>query len=192
MKAINNWDSVKVTGDFETLPAGGYICQIMSAKEKPNKNTSGSHIELMLDIAEGEFKGFFERDYKAQNGEEKYWRGVINQNIPNESSDKYDMQCGFFKRFTGAVEDSNHGYHWDWNEAGLTNKSCGCVFGEKEKESKKGTIYLATFANEIVSVADVKGGKFKLPEVKKIAGKTQSNIPSSFSGLKLDDGDLPF
>ena len=192
MKPIDNWNDVKASGDFESLPAGGYICQIMSAKEKPNKNTSGSHIELMLDIAEGEYKGFFEHDYKAQSGEEKYWRGSINQNIPNESSEKYDMQCGFFKRFTGAVEDSNSGYHWDWNEAGLKNKLCGCVFAEKEKESKKGTLYLATFANEIVPVADIKSGKFKMPEIKRLEKRAQSDMPHGFTELKADDGDLPF
>ena len=192
MKAINNWDGVKANGDFESLPAGGYICQIMSAKEVKNKNTSGTHIELMLEIADGDHKGFFERDYKAQSGEQKFWRGIMNQNIPNESSDKYDTQCGFFKRFTDAIEDSNNGYHWDWNEVALKGKMCGCVFGQKEKQSQKGTIYAATYASEIVSVDTIKENKFKVPALKKLEVKASSS-GNSFSELPpVDDGDLPF
>lgn len=192
MKPIKNWENIKASGDFESLPGGGQICKIMGAKEKSNKNTNGTHLELMLEIAEGEYKGFFERDYRAQSGEEKYWRGIINQNIPNETSEKYDMQCGFFKRFTDAIEESNSGYHWDWNEAGLKGKLCGCVFGEKERESKRGTIYMATYANEIVPVADIKSGKFKVPDIKKLDTKKQSSSAKGFAELQNSDEELPF
>lgn len=194
MKPINNWDNVKASGDFETLPGGGYICEIKSAKEKPNRNSSGSHIELMLEVVDGEYKGFFERDYKAQTSEDKFWHGIINQNIPNESSEKYDIQCSFFKRFTDAIEDSNPSYHWDWNEAGLKGKLCGCVFAEKEKESKKGTVYIISYANEIVPVEAIKNGKFKVPAVKRLEKQLNSSGNSPFNEMSSGDSDddLPF
>lgn len=191
MKPINNWSAVKATGDFENITPGGKIIQIKKAVEKKNKSGNGSHIEILIDVHEGEEKGFYERDYKAQNREDKFWRGIIRQNIPDESSPKYDMQCGFFKRFTNAVEESNPGYHWDWNEAGLTGKLCGCVFGEVEKESKKGTVYTVAEPSEIVSVDAIKTGNFKTPAVKAL--KKGSAAPTSFSEYAPGgDDDLPF
>lgn len=190
MKPINNWDNVQAAGNIETLPAGAYVCEIMQAKESKNKNTDGTHLEISFDVCEGDYKGFFQQDWKNQDREDKFWRGVIRQNIPNEQSAKYSQQCRFFKRFTNALEDSNPGYHWDWNEGALKGKKIGVVFGERERESQKGTIYTVTDAAEIISVDDVKSGKFKVPEKKYL-----QKAPASAGFTPLDDedeGDLPF
>ena len=136
MKPINNYDSIKEAGgEIENLPAGGYVCRIEKCVEKPNKNNGGSHLEIMFDIGEGDYRGWFADDWKNQTREDKYWHGIIRQNIPDETSTKYDMQCGFFKRFTNNIEASNPGYHWDWNETALKGKLIGVVFGEGERES---------------------------------------------------------
>ena len=136
MKPINNWSEIKEAGgQIENLPAGAYICDIKQCREVGNKNGNGTHLEIMFDVCRGDYRGWFERDWNLQNREDKYWRGIIRQNIPDETSPKYDVQCGFFKRFTNNIEASNPGYHWDWNEAGLKGKQIGVVFGEVEKES---------------------------------------------------------
>lgn len=191
MKPVNDWENVKPTGDFETLPIGGYICEIKSAKEKPNKNGGGTHLEIMVDVIDGDYKGFFEREYRAQSGEDKYWRGIIYQNCPNDASDKYEAQKSFFKRFTDSIEDSNSGYHWGWDESTLKGKKCGVVFGDKEKVSKKGTQYIATYADSIVSVDDIKNGKFKIPAIQK--AQQGATAATAFSQVPAeDDSELPF
>lgn len=191
MKPINNWNEVKPAGEFENITAGGKIIQIKKVVEKKNRNNDGRHFEILFDVHEGEEKDFFERDYRNQNREDKFWKGIIRQNIPDESSPKFDMQCSFFKRFTNAFEESNPGYHWDWNEAGLVGKICGCVFGEVEKESKKGNIYTAAEPSEIVSVDAIRSGNFKIPDKKLL--KRGNNTSSGFAELASgDDGDLPF
>ena len=190
MKPINNWDNVQAAGNIETLPAGAYVCEIMQAKETKNKNSDGTHLEISFDVCEGDYKGFFQQDWKGQDREDKFWRGIIRQNIPNEQSAKYILQCRFFKRFTNALEDSNPGYHWDWNEAALKGKKIGVVFGERERESQKGTVYTVTDATEMISVEDVKNGKFKVPEKKRLQRTASS---AGFTPLDdVDDGDLPF
>ena len=196
MKPINNFDKVKEAGGpIETLPAGGYVCEIKKAEEKPNKNSSGTHLEILFDICEGDYRGFYEADWKAQTREDKFWRGIINQNVPNETSPKYEMQCGFFKRFTNAVEGSNPGYHWDWNEAGLKGKRIGVVFGEVEKQSAKGTRYFTTRADSICSTDEIHEAKYRMPEPKRLDVASFGNGSRTAGGpvsVSVDDDDLPF
>lgn len=191
MKPINNYDTIKEASEgFETLPAGGYVCKIEKCEEKPNRNNGGTHLEIKFDIVEGEYSGWFMADWKNQNREDKYWRGVIRQNVPDENSTKYEMQCSFFKRFTNALEASNSGYHWDWNETGLKGKLIGVVFGEVERESQKGTRYTTTQADKIVSVPAIREGKFKVPEPKML--NKPATVTESFTEFTEDDDDMPF
>jgi len=190
MKAINNWAEVKETGgEIENLPAGGYVCRIEKCEEKPNKSNSGTHLEILFDVCEGDYRGWFADDWKNQIREDKFWRGIVNQNIPDENSPKYDIQCGFFKRFTNNIEAGNEGYHWDWNEAGLKGKLIGVVFGEVERESAKGTRYMITRADNIVSVDAIRNGKYKIPAPKMLS--QLAPVASSFSVIETDD-DLLF
>ena len=190
MKAINNWNEVKAATDgYETVPVGAYICNVMKCEEKPNK-TSGTHLEIWFDISAGEWKGFFTNDYMKQTGENKYWRGIIYQNIPDENSEKYNMQCAFFKRLINAFEESNDGYHWNWDENTLKGKRIGIVFGEVERESKNGTRYMTTRPDSAISVKAVEENKFRLPKVKYLPAKNTVTTEPSFT--EELDGDLPF
>lgn len=197
MRPINNWDNVKEAGgDFENLPAGGYICEIKKVTEKKNKKNNGTHLEIWFEVSEGEWRGFFERDWRNQTREDKSWHGQINQNIPLEESPKYDMQCGFFKRFINAIEDSNPGYHWAWDENTLVGRKCGVIFGEQEKLSKRGNPYTITCADSITNVAAIREGNYKIPDLKKL----EPAAPSAWTpagaavniGFSEPDGDLPF
>lgn len=173
MKPINNFENVKSAGGaIENLPAGGYVCEIIKCTEEANKTGKGSHLSIQFDVCEGEQTDFFARDWKAQDREDKYWHGAINQNVPDESSPKYDMQCRFFKTFVMNIEDSNPGYHWAWDEATLKGKKIGVVFGEVEKQSSRGTIYTTTRADSIVSVDAIREGKYKVPAPRTISNAT--------------------
>lgn len=190
MKPINNWENVKAAGSIETLPAGAYVCEIRQAIEKPNKN-GGTHLEISFEVYEGEYKDFFSRDYRSQNREDKFWRGILRQNVPNESSPKCETQKSFFRTFTDCLEASNPGYHWDWNEGGLKGKKIGVVFGEREKQSQKGTIYTVTDATEVISVEDARAGRFKMPGKKFLA--PTNNAFGGFAPITPGDAsDLPF
>lgn len=192
MKAIHGWDKVQATADgFQTVPAGGYTCMIMKAEEKPNRNGGGSHLEIWFDIMLGEYKGFYAEDYARQTGENKFWRGIVYQNIPDENSPKYDQQCGFFKRFTNAVEASNEGYHWDWNEALLKGKRIGVIFGEVERVSRAGTRYMTTRPDSITDTQSIDDAKYRIPKPRYLAPETNIAPTTTFTEVE-DDGDLPF
>jgi hypothetical protein len=191
MKSINNWDKVQATTDgYATLPVGGYICTILKCEEKPNKSNSSSHLEIWFDISAGDYAGFFGADYARQQGENKYWRGIVYQNIPDENSEKYNMQCGFFKRFTNALEASNEGYHWDWNETMLKGKKIGVVFGEVERESSKtGNRYFITRPDSVTDIQSIEETKYRVPKPKYLP-KTMAENSSDVN--ELDEKDLPF
>ena len=191
MKPIANWDEVRAAGNTESLPVGGYVCEIKKAAEINNRNSAGTHLEILFDVCEGDYRGFFEQDYRSQSREDKFWRGIINQNVPNESSEKYTQQCGFFKRFTNTVESSNPGYHWDWREDGLKGKRIGVVFGARDKRSQRGTVYEITEAREVIPVEDVRTGKYKIPEKKLLEGQAYP-AAGEFARLDGDDEALPF
>lgn len=191
MKPINNWENVKaMSSGIETLPAGAYVCEIKQCIEKPNKN-GGSHLEVSFEVCEGEYKGFFEKDYRSQSREDKFWHGIIRQNIPDGDSDKYELQARFFRTFTNALEASNPGYHWDWQEAALKGKKIGITFGEREKQSQKGTIYTITEARDVIAVVSAREGRFKMPEKKTLT--PTGNAYGMSNPISADNNvDLPF
>lgn len=197
MRKFNNWENVKAAGDFVALPAGGYIAKIMDAKEVTfsGKNGDFSRLDVSLDIAEGEYQDYYKNDYKNQNTEDKKWRGVLKLYLPKEDgTEKDNWTISVFKAFTEAVEDSNQGYHWDWDETTLKGKLFGCLFRREEweyndKSGWKTQPYKAT------SVSTIKENKFEIPKDKPLQNKstvqpTGSTQPETVQ--LLDDEDLPF
>lgn len=193
MKPINNFDKVQPAGgSYDTLPAGAYVCKIQKCTEEKNRSGSGSHLAILFDIAEGDYREFFMADWKGQNREDKFWRGIIRQNIPDEKSDKYDMQCRFFKTFVNAVEDSNDGYDWDWDEKKLKGKLIGVVFREVEKQSARGTVYVVTNADSVCSVEAARNGTAKIPERKTLSVPGSPGFAPASGPADVSASDLPF
>lgn len=64
-------NQVEPTTAFEPLPAGKYLAMITASEMKPNKAGTGSYLELVFTILEGEYKG------------RQLW-GRLNLDNPNE------------------------------------------------------------------------------------------------------------
>ena len=58
-----NYDSV-VVGEYQALPSGGYVCRIRKAQMTNNSNGLPM-VEVMIDIAEGEFDKLY-HEYSAK------------------------------------------------------------------------------------------------------------------------------
>ncbi|MEG2303771.1 MAG: hypothetical protein RSC14_13050 [Niameybacter sp.] len=132
MQKWNGYETTQVMGAKKKLPAGGYICKVMEAKEEVYG--WGSVLVISFDIAEGEYKNFYREQYEKQNGNKK-WKGTYRVNCPkDDGSEKDEKTKKNFKTFMHHVEVSNQGYKWDWNEGKLKEKLFGGIFGEKEYE----------------------------------------------------------
>lgn len=195
MKPINNWNNVQAVEEWKKLENGGYVCRILGAKERTVKNGS-SMLEVSIDIIEGEFKDYYANDYRAQNNENKKWRGVLRLFVPtDDGSEKDELTKRIFKGFTNAVEDSNSGYHWDWNENGLKGKTVGMItrYEEWEWNGKTG---MSVKPFKFVAAEVIRSGNYTLPKDKYLNGSAPVEAtPASVSGdncAEIMDEDLPF
>lgn len=180
----------------EKLPAGGYVARIMDAREQ--EYSWGSVLLISFDIAEGEHKDFFATDYRGQQQEDKKWRGTYRLRVPKDDGSEQDA---WSKRSFGnamwAVEASNSGYHWDWNEGGLKGKLVGVLFRNKEWEMNGNTGW-TTECCFLVDVESIRQNRFTMPKDKPLKQHTTSSAPVSspsagFEEVAIEsDDDLPF
>ena len=202
MRKYGNWDKVKVAAEFEQLPPGGYVCRIMGAevKEYERKDHSGSFekLRISLDIAEGQYKDFYVNDYRAQNTEDKRWRGVMELYLPDENganAEQEERTASYLKAAIEAIEESNSGYRWDWDERKLKGKIVGCLFRSREWEYDGRTGW-RTEALRFLEADRIRQGKFKVPAakpLKKSSGDVYTAPMTTPENVEIiADDDLPF
>ena len=187
IKKYNDFEA-KVTTSREIIPAGGYVASIISAKVESTE--WGDKLIVAFDIAEGDYRGFFKKDFDANQNEDKKWRGTLRLSIPeDDGSEKAAWKKRSMNHFAGALEESNDGYAWDWNEAKLKGKLFGVLFRNKEWEMSGRTGW-TTEACATTSAKAIRDGKFKVPKDKPL---NNSPAPAAPAYNEAEDtGDLPF
>lgn len=179
------------TSTRETLPAGGYVAKIMDATVIDY--SWGSVLKVDFDIAEGDYKNFFANDYRNNTNDDKKWRGSYRINIPDERNQYFDSQRKSFNNFIACLEETNSGFHWDWDESKLKGKGIGVLFRNKEWEYNDSTGW-TTECCAVTTAKDIREGNFKMPKDKPLKAKTASTgaySASAFAPVE-DDSDLPF
>ena len=192
MEKIEGYETAQaLTGEYERLKPGGYICKIIATKEEKSKKTGNRMLTIALDIDEGEQKGFFmkrfdelKKEKKDPNDEVKYPSGGIYHQML-EGNDK---ALGFLKGLMTSLEASNPNFKWDWNEKKLVGLKCGAIFGEEEYEKMDGSVGISCKVKYIRTVKCIQDENFKVPELKKLPERGDA---SEFSGA-ADNDDLPF
>ena len=170
MKPIKNIDSVQEAGDGgQRLPAGGYICKYTDVKDEPTKE----YLYMEYDIAEGEFEGYY-KDLEERLG---FWGGKCYRSYKEKA-------LPMFKRMCSAVTKSNKRFIFDGNEHAdektLIGKLVGMVFGEEEYVGTDGSVKTRLYVVREMPVEDIRAGKFKVPELKKLG--------EAAPATKQDDG----
>ena len=201
MKPVIGYTEAKATNfnSSERLPVGGYILKILDVKEENYQ--WGDVIVLRFDIAEGEHKNFFDKQYKSMPDEFKKWKGTYRLNVPEQKGSteddikKYNRSLGFYKAQIEAFEKSNNikidaSKEWDTNV--LKNKLVGAVFGNKEWEIDGKTGWY-TNCDHLISVQDIRDENFKIPADKPVKSKEkqESFDMSNFEEVDSLDGENP-
>lgn len=171
MKKISGYDKIQESGSFKKLSPGGYVVKILDVTDVPDKE----YLKVSFDVCEGKDKDFFANEYKNDTREEKRW--------PNAGSfvrSYKEKALPMLKGFTTAIEKSNKGYTWDFDEKKLKGKIVGLVLGEEEFLNSSGKLRTRTYVNAVRSVDVIHKGEFEVPELKKLdATKATSAITKS-------------
>ena len=198
MEKLNGYDKAQAYSEQEKLPVGGYILKILDVKYQ--KNDWGKVIILSFDIEEGEYKGFFAANYKAQTQEDKKWKGTYRLRVPKDDGSEQDnWKMRRFKTVMLNFEDSNPGYRWNWEEWTLKGKFIGALFNNKEYEFD-GRYGFFTNCHSLVTVEKIRSGKFTIPEDTLLKEKRDNGYPTGSTPgidgfMNIPDGideELPF
>ena len=195
IKKFSDYEQTKGYGDYERLQKGGYVLVIKAAQLM--QNSMGEYIKVSADIYEGEYIQFFTRAYKAQQSEDKHWTCNYLLNVPNDDGSARDgWTKRKFKTFTEALEDSNEGYHFDWDERRFNGLLIGGLFNEREYEGRNGDVRRATNWGGVCAASKIREGNYKLPADKLLNKGYTAAAPASSDGfMSIPDGDdeeLPF
>ncbi len=186
MEKVQGYEEAQaITGEYERLEAGGYICKIISAKEEKSKSNKRMLV-IALDITEGDKKDFFRKRFDDDSRTDKKWpSGAIYRQMLEG-----DKAAGFLKGLMTSLEASNEGFKWAWDEKKLANLKCGAIFGEEEYEKMDGSVGITTKVKFIRTVKAIQDGSFKVPELKKLPQKGEAF--EDFINNASDNDDLPF
>lgn len=158
-----NWDKVEGIefGDYESLELGGHEIVIKNAYEYTGQ-TGNTSLKIEVDIAGNDKQaGFYQKQFDNNPNMDKKWPNGACKYV----SLKEDENCvALFKGFTTAVENSNPGYKWNFDEKTLISKKVCGVFGLEEYEKEDGSIGTATKLVQIRSLSKL--NEVKIPKVK--------------------------
>ena len=171
-------------GNFERIPAGGYVCRIVEATDYPdgNEHSDKPYLNIVYDIAEGDYAGY----YSGEWGQKHTWAHEIREYYT-------EAAMGIFKGFLKSVDISN-GTAFEaaaadgLDERKLTGLLIGMILGEEEYETNQGEIGTRIKPRGVRPVQTIREGKFKPPELKKLP----ESEPMISATPAINEDDLPF
>ena len=203
MKQFNGFDEAKEAAKYtgsERLPIGAYVCQIKNVQYVNGEDGKSDRIDVLFDIAEGDYKDFFKNKYDADTSEDKKWKGRKSIYVPTDDGSKEDgWTKNTFAKWVNSFEDSNPKYKWDWKEEKWKGLMVGIVFGETGTviDGREILYTEPRFAVSIDKVRDGSAPKAKFVAKNGYTGTKQntSNNSGSEDWMKVPEGkdeEIPF
>lgn len=165
----SNYDQAdaKQFAGFNSPVAGATVLGITSAQEIQSRSGSPMLV-LSIDIAEGEYKRYYTK---------------LSADLKKDCMLKHrrtltDDQSEYLKGDIKAIEESNKGFKFNFDERSLVNKLVGGMLREKEYLSKDGSIKTFLEIAYLCSVDKVRSGLLKPMPIKKLDAAPTTNIDS--------------
>lgn len=196
----NDYNDVTVGGGFQALPAGGYICRIVSAKA--TKSKSGlPMVEAAIDIIDGDYTQYFSKRYnesmKKDPANAKWpYNGVLRV----VAVDAEGHTKPTFKGFCTSIENScDIVLPKDNDDAfikALKGKELGVIFGREEYMGNDGKTHWTTKPRWYRDSETITSGDYQTPEDQpydgnSIGGTGFTPMASADSFAALEE-ELPF
>ena len=171
-----DWDTAQAfTGEGQAMTPGGHVVRILSMRQEVSRNNRPM-VVLTFDIDEGgELDGFYRRQYDAarRTNDQVKWRGVIRYMLYAKDGEHTN---GFFKGLIDAIEKSNPGWRWGWDESACAGRLVGMVFGEEEYRAQDGSVRVSVKAQQARSVQAIREG-VPVPERKRLPKEEPGYAP---------------
>lgn len=170
MKRIENWENIQESTSFKRLTPNGYIVKIFKVEDHPEKE----YLKIYFDIVKGDDKGYFKKQYDDDKRKEKKW--------PNAGTfirSYKDSAASMFKGFTNAVEKSNKGYKWDFDEKTLVNKIIGLIIADEQYQNQKGQVRVRNYVAAVRSVETIEKGEYEIPALKELTTTKTTTAPAN-------------
>lgn len=189
MKALSGFVAEPSGKSQRQLPVGDYVARIKATKidgDEPDQQ-----LVFRLDVEEGEYKNYFfnrfTNDSKNSRFEPKY-KGIYRLRIPNPDNTKAQYPDNDLRRFKDAIyriEQSNPGYHWEWDENSLK----GLLIGIHMKEDSYNG-YNFTKIGWLVTVDEARNGNTQTHQMGDADDTQFIDKKSGFTAVETDE--LPF
>ena len=170
MKRIENWENIQESTSFKRLAPNGYICKILKVEDHPEKE----YLKIYFDIVKGDDKGYFKKQYDGDTRKERKW--------PNAGTfirSYKDSAASMFKGFTNAVERSNKGYQWNFDEKTLVNKVIGLIIADEQYQNQKGQVRVRNYVAAVRSVETIEKGEYEIPALKELTTTKTTTAPAN-------------
>lgn len=170
MKRIENWDSIVESTSFKRLTPNGYIVKILNVEDYPEKE----YLKIYFDIVKGNDKGYFKKQYDGDTRKERKW--------PNAGTfirSYKDSAASMFKGFINAIEKSNKGYQWNFDEKTLVNKVVGLIIADEQYQNQKGQVRVRNYVAAVRSVETIEKGEYEIPALKELTTTKTTTAPAN-------------
>ena len=160
MKAFSGYKPEENKRGQIQLPAGPYVAKIINVKIDGNEPEQT--LVLRLDVAEGEYAGYYAKRYKRDSERENAqypakYKGDFRIRIPNPQNKKALYPESDLANFNDAmwrIQESNPGYTWEWDENSLRGLYVGINVQQGSYNGKQ-----FTRIGKLEIVSDVRSGK---------------------------------
>jgi hypothetical protein len=181
-KPVGYETSEIVDGGFAEPKPGSYILGIINAVAEIKNGEQ--RVIFNLDIAEGKFKNHFGKQTKrfGKNRYLRYYQNTEGKGLP------------YFKGVIKAIEESNPGYVFDFNESGLVLKKVGGNLRDEEYVGTDGTVKTSLRVGYLCSIRGVLEGEHRVMSVKKLPQEAVVTVQEEPAHLRQpgeDDEPLP-
>lgn len=191
MKSTADFKSERAANSYPMLPKGLYAAQIKGVKVEDDG--PDQRLTLRLEITEGEYAGYYTKRYNADKErggqfEAKYKGDLVLYAVDKKNTERRwpDSDIKTFNGAIWAIEQSNPGYHWDWNEDGLKGKFVGI---NVRQGTYNGNPY--TTIGRLESIPEIREGKVKVMQDAKPRGSA-AQTETTNDGFTQVDEEVPF
>lgn len=194
-KTVDINPHASVSNKPETPAAGVYNGKIVAARVEDTP-WGGQRLILAVDITEGEYAGRYNEIFEWEKKNSNYqarWKGTFRQNIPTgDGSEKDDWTQTSLEGTVWAIEESNPGYKFDWDEKSLVGKQVGLNIRNKEWSFNDMTGW-TTEVGRLESLKEIAAGHVKVMKDKALSTNPVTAPADAQAGFTaVETSELPF